>query len=507
MRLLRAFLTGLALIGGSATFAAVPIQVAASRPAFEDTYTITATFQLARPFDIADMTDDFQDARVVAQDADSCTVEITSYPLFRPAIGENRNWRADYAGMTEYLRATPTENWDDAMRRDLLTELRAAGIDPDALSDRALVEQVSRWAMKRAKSISEFAIWTLHYPAGGPAVYPPLRQVFDRLKEKAARSDEQMIQQEALGRSMYYQKVHGSCTSTSVYLSTILRALGIPTRIVFCIPPFDPNDAEQARMFYRAINHHGVRETVRTALDGLSGFVNHLFNEAYVGHRWVRLNYANLGQPILDAHYFGLLTHIYTSADLSQAPLAETWGMRYFRYRDATPKLSSVNPYQLLSVRDHFGTRSTIANPDVPVAELRTATIVSLLRTDATSFPRWVDRAQFNPQRVDFFMAYQEWIAGSHLQMRAFEKRVGNDFLLVAPGHPEVKARLAGFRLSAGNGSFQAFGVKILPEEKSKVVPGAAYALRPLNTNARYAWRLAPDLSPIVLQDASPPGR
>src|SRR5262245_7774926 len=69
-----------------------------ARPDIESTYTITATLQLARPFNPADMQDDFQDVRVVEQNAESCTVEITYYPLHRPAIGENPRWRAEYAG-------------------------------------------------------------------------------------------------------------------------------------------------------------------------------------------------------------------------------------------------------------------------------------------------------------------------------------------------------------------------------------------------------------------------
>ena len=87
-------------------------------PPKEDTYTITSVLQLLQPVNPADMNDDFQDARVLAQDKDSCTVEVTYYPLRRVSIGENPNWRKEYAGMTEYLRATPTENWDETMRRD-----------------------------------------------------------------------------------------------------------------------------------------------------------------------------------------------------------------------------------------------------------------------------------------------------------------------------------------------------------------------------------------------------
>jgi len=36
--------------------------------------------------------------------------------LTKPAIGENPNWRTDDAGMTQYLKPTATENWDEAMQ-------------------------------------------------------------------------------------------------------------------------------------------------------------------------------------------------------------------------------------------------------------------------------------------------------------------------------------------------------------------------------------------------------
>lgn len=109
-------------------------------PPKEDTYTITSVLQLLQPVNLADMNDDFQDARALAQDEGSCTVEVTCYPLRRVSIGENPNWRKDYAGMTDYLKATPTENWDETMRRDLLAELLQEGIDPDEMTDRQLVE-------------------------------------------------------------------------------------------------------------------------------------------------------------------------------------------------------------------------------------------------------------------------------------------------------------------------------------------------------------------------------
>ena len=468
------------------------------RPSRAGSYTITSVLQVLQPANPADMNDDFQQARVLAQDKDSYTVEITYYPLYLPEIGENPNWRSEDAGMTEYLQPTATENWDDAMRRDLVQELGAAGIDPERLTDKQVVEKVSQWAMKRAHSTPAFGIWAVYFPDGKPAVYPPLRAAFDRQKPDRNWSDEQTFENEALGRSMFYGKVHGSCTSSAVYMATILRALGIPTRIVFCIPPFDPNDDAQARMFYDNIHHNKVRETVRAALDGTGGFANHLFNEVYVGHRWVRLNYSRLGQPILDSHYFGLLTHIYTCPDLSRAPLARTWGMRYFNYESSgQPKLSSINPYRLLSVHDDFGPGARIDNP--PVAELRTVTISALLPGDSPALPAWVDKNKTKESGTDFFVVFPEWIPGSYTQMRAFAKRAGNGFLLAAPGCAAIKARLSDAKVSQGDGRFQAFGVRVAPEDRDKVVPGVAYKIQPMNTSDLYRWAVASNLAPIVL--------
>ena len=463
-------------------------------PSAKDSYTITSVLRVLPPVDPAAMTDEFQTVRVLAQDKKAATVEITYHPLHTQVVGEDPNWRKDDAGMTAFLRPTPAENWDAAMRRDLLAQLRHDGIEPNALTDKQLVQQVSRWAMQRAHTTNAFATWDIYYPGGKPAVYPALRGAFEAQKPTPTWTDQQMFDQEALGKGMFYGKVHGSCTSSSIYLTTIFRALGIPTRTVICIPPFDPNDPKQAAMFYNAVHYNQVRETVRTALGGLDGFANHLFNEVYVGHHWVRLNYDRLGQPILDASYFGLLTHIATSADLSRTPLAATWGLRYNGLAPAQPALSSVNPYMLLSVHDNFDSHAHLANPEVPVGELRTATITALLPPGSPALPEWVRQGQAD-DGLDFFLVYKEWVPGSYYQMRAFAKRASRTFLLTALGHPDIKVQLNGTKDSADDGTFQAFGVQVVPEDKTKLVPGIAYTLTPQNISNTYRWAVAPGVT------------
>jgi hypothetical protein len=153
-----------------------------------------------------------------------------------------------------------------------------------------------------------------------------------------------------------------------------LRALGIPSRIVFFVPPADANDREQKEMLLSAIHHNAVRATIRHGLPH-GGFANHLFNEAFVGNRWVRVNYDVVGQNTLDDSYLGLMTHILTTDSLSHVPMAQTWGRRYALYPAVGPKLSSQNPYRLLKVADHFGAHARTANPAVKDEELRTVTV------------------------------------------------------------------------------------------------------------------------------------
>lgn len=491
-----AFLSGGQLLSGADT------ALAYRHPAAKDTYTITSVMQLVQPFDLKDMNDDFQEARVLASDGKSSLIEVTYYPLFTPTIGENPRWREEDAKMTEYLRPTPTENWDEAMRKDLLAELNEAGIDPEKLTDKKVVEQVSKWAMSRSKSTNAFAVWTIHFPDGKPVIYPALRGAFDKERRDPAWTDEQMIAQEILGRSMFYDKVHGSCTSSSVYLTTIFRALGIPTRIVFCIPPFDVKDSKQAELFYQSIHHNQIRDTVRKALEGVNAFANHLFNEVYIDHHWVRLNYSKLGQPILDARYFGLLTHILTTSDLSKVPLAETWGMRYFNYASAETKLSSSNPYRLVMVRDQFGENATVDNPETaPPPELTTATIVALLTPDSPELPKFVREglAAGTRKAPDLVMPFNEWVEGTYMQMRVFRPRVGHDFILSAAGQPDLHATLGGSTWSRGDGSFQAYSLEVRDSDRGKIAPGVAYAIKPINTNEKYRWVVPGSLQPVVL--------
>jgi hypothetical protein len=196
------------------------------------------------------------------------------------------------------------------------------------------------------------------------------------------------------------------------------------------------------------------------------------------------------------------LTHIYTCSDLSQVPLAQTWGMRYFKYPADQLKLTSINPYRLLSVQDHFGANAHLDNPPATVNELRTVTITGIYGKGSPAVPQWVNQdANWEKTGADFLIAAKEWLPGVDRQMNRFAKHAGHDFRLVAPEHPDLRAHLNGWSVSTGHGDFQAYGAQIASEDKSKLAPGVLYTIQPINVSEDYRWVAAPGLAPLKLKD------
>ena len=324
------------------------------------------------PVNLDCLDDDYQDARVFSRGENFIELEVIHYPLntSAEAIGSNPAWRRDAESKQEYLRPGITTNWDDAMRRDLIAALGSDGIDPEQLDDKELVSRASAWLLANSKYVNMFCTHYMHFPKGRAAIYPGLEARFQQEKGDPAWTVQQQLDHELFGRSMFAHRTHGSCTSSAVFLTTALRALGIPTRMVLGIPLVDGNDPEQLAMVRTGIHHHRLRGILLQGLSGAKGYANHTFNEVFIGGRWVRLNYKTLGQNTLDGNLMGMLTHVNTFNDLSEVPLAATWGKRYakgerdevFRYR------------QSVSMRrgsDHFGKFAKIENPEsarAPVA-------------------------------------------------------------------------------------------------------------------------------------------
>lgn len=199
----------------------------------EYAYSVRSILQFMPPFNKAALNDDYQDARVLEKTDEYIELEVIHYPLATSSesIKENPNWQQDYAKMAQYLKPGVTTNWNAKMKEDLLAELKADGIIIDKLTDKQFVEQVSSWLMKKSRSLDKvFTTYYIHYPNDQPKIYPSLddafKKEFSRDQEHYNWTIDQHFDHELLGRGMFYNKSHGSCTSFAIYLTTVLRAVG-----------------------------------------------------------------------------------------------------------------------------------------------------------------------------------------------------------------------------------------------------------------------------------------
>jgi RNA polymerase sigma factor (sigma-70 family) len=461
----------------------------------EHTYSVRAVVRVMPPYNLKAMSDDYQDVRVLAEKKEYAELEVVVYPLNTnaEAIKANPNWKKDYAGMKEYLEPGVTTNWDDAMRQDLLRELAKDGIDPDKLADKEVVEQVSRWLFQRCKYRYMFCTFYAEFPEGKPVVRPGLEQAFEREKGDKDWTVRQQFEHELLGKEMFANKCVGTCTSSAVLQATVLRALGIPTRMILCIPLADGSDPAQVAVVEKGLTHNRVRRDAFYGVLGSSGgFTSHTFCEVFVGGRWRRLNYAKLGQNVLEPNYLGVMIHVHTFRDLSEANLAATWGTRYAKgQRDDVFRHS--NPYRLMEVSDHFGKYAKEPNP--PASEHTSITIGKAYWLGSKDVPEYVrDHAGRPPQDGSgrLFFHGEEWLndAGDYLQYKAFLWRADPEFILKAKDQPDVKARVGGTYYTHATTKLREMEVVIPAPEMAKMAKGVAYTIHPVNGKKGYEWKV-----------------
>jgi RNA polymerase sigma factor (sigma-70 family) len=461
----------------------------------EFTYSVRAVVRVMPPYNLEALTDDYQDVRVLAKKKDCAELEVVVYPLNSnaEAIKGNPNWKKDYAGMKEYLAPGVTTNWDETMRKEILRELAKDGINPDKLTDKEVVERVSRWLFQRCRHRSTFCTFYVGFPGGKPAVLPGLEKAFERDRGDKNWTVRQQFDHELFGKEMFTNRTVGTCTSAAVLQTTVLRALGIPTRMVLAIPLADASDPAQVAMVEKGLTHRRVRRDVFLALSSLgSSFTSHTFCEVFVAGRWRRLNYAKLGQNVLDTNCLGLMIHVHTFRDLSEANLAQTWGARYAGgHRDGVFKHS--NPYRLMEVSDHFGKHARVPNPPVP--ELRRVTIGKAYWFGSKDVPKSMP-SQFKERPTDgsgrLVLHCEEWLedAGNYLQYKVFLLKADPELVLKAKGRPDVRAHVEGSYYTAPAEGLHEVVVVIPARELAKMAKGAKYTIHPVNGKKGPVWRV-----------------
>lgn len=317
-------------------------------------YTVKAKLEIKKPYDLKDMQDDYQDVKLISESSFSAVVEVILYRdnKISTTIRGNTNWK-EYAKdpeLQEYLKPSITANWDEGLKQQIIADLKKDGyVYADFKTDLELVATVAPWIWKTSKFNNEPGPTDFVIKFDGTKGYLDTRWLNTGIYRDAVRNnwtEKDILENHIYGKSMYQIKSHGACSSSSIYQNTILRALGIPTRITNQIPlMYGGSTAIISEQF--AIITKGILNNPKLVevFSKYRGMYSHYYNEVYINGQWVRLNYGDLGantDSILDP--MGILINLETTANYEDLKISETWS----EYRSA----QNGFVFRLLEVED-----------------------------------------------------------------------------------------------------------------------------------------------------------
>ena len=458
----------------------------------EFNYVIRSVVQVMKPVTIEFLNDDYQDARILDETEDHIELEVIHYPFNSVAstIVANSKWRKDASRMKEWLKPGPTSDWTPSMRRKLVAALKKDGIDVKRLDDKTLVEKASAWLVNHAQHHDGFTSFITAFDAKGkPYVPDDLKASAERGIAEKGLTLEQQWKREVSAKGMFEAGARGSCTSSAIYMSGCLRALGIPTRTVLCIPLVDASDPTEVRMVKQRLEHNGIRRLVKDAVDGgENSWTSHTFNEVFVGGRWRRLNYSRLGQNIIDSGgSLGIMTHVATFFDWADAKMPETVGRRQ-KSNAKTDVFGGRNPYSTVSLRDQFGVHCRVENPPADQEQLAINRLV------------WSDSKELPEGIFDFMQKEDRFGLVAHLNdvgdtddLRSFLAKADLRLYLHADGHPRLSVGLHANCWWADNGRGWIY-VPFGPADRRDHMRNVLYRPEARNGNQGFALTLEDDL-------------
>jgi len=460
----------------------------------EYAYSVHAVMHVMAPFDVASMNDDYQDVRVIEASPDLLEFEVVVYPFntVADAIAPDPGWRKPSAEAKEFLAPGPCCNWDKRMQTELLDELKKSGIDLASLDDVEATKQVSKWLMDRSKFEDSFTTFAVEFDRGKPRVPESRRADVDATLKKSGRTLEEQWDRELFGKGMFETRVHGSCTSSAIYLSTGLRAAGIPARTVICVPVVDANDEREVAWIDSRVSHVGIRGLLRkSAGDQRGSWTSHTFNEVLVGGRWRRLNYTQLGQNVLDGQFLGLMVHVNTYKDHADTGLV-AWGNRE-RHPLHDALFGGQNPYSCVSLSDRFGAHAKVANE--PLTGLRELAIQRLYWYDDTEREAKLTTDLPERETAGYLFAHlatAKDVQGGGRPYLEFFGAADKTFVLRARGRDDVPARgIQKYWVDSDRG-VNDFILRIEPGDYARMAPGVEYELEWVGKDEGLRWKVQP---------------
>ncbi|UCE49973.1 MAG: M48 family metalloprotease, partial [Phycisphaerales bacterium] len=304
----------------------------------EYAYSIRAICEIRPPSSLELINDLYQDARALEKKAtldDARVVEVLIFPFAAAHVYPQPYPQKKLdRKLRQYVQPTASMNFSSEMKEGIANIVQGAATDLEAIdkmlhwmnSETSLVRKNPHWEYLHI--FDDKIVW--HKSFGSP------------------EQDEQFLETNFLGDSMFKNKVHGTCSSMAILRGTLFRAAGLPTRLIQTLPLMtryseDPEPlADQLRMRAMAKGYDWGPS---------SGGANHTYNEVFLNNRWVRVDHSIGAGPFVGDKLF---VKAWSAASWNN--LKEEWNdkrcFRALHVSDAYPRYKTESSEVDIAVKD-----------------------------------------------------------------------------------------------------------------------------------------------------------
>jgi transglutaminase-like putative cysteine protease len=284
----------------------------------EYVYSVYTRLLIREPFDIEMMTDTYQDVRVIAgPDENGYTeLETVMYPDTQVPIAASSYPLADLPdNITIYTKPGTATNYNAEMQTAVQT------IVGDAQTDVQATLRILDWVQQKTTYHLDYSIPEFFF------TYVEEEEVRVRNYDDPFPAED-MLRTHYFADSMFAERTHGTCSSVATLKCAMLRAAGIPCRIIQTLPV----------VFYHGsqiISYtNSLTRDWSTQLEQPPGddqmMASHAYLEVYLGGRWLRVD-RNIGI------YFQSTNELYLKtlsiADWSEVDFTKTWPVDWINER------------------------------------------------------------------------------------------------------------------------------------------------------------------------------
>jgi hypothetical protein len=243
----------------------------------EYTYSIRAVCEIRPPNDASLMNDLYQDARRQDQPghhANSTVVELLIFPSAEPHI---RPQPYPPGSLPESALACTQRTLAFNFSAEMQKGVRA--IVGEARTDVEAVEKIVAWIANETRVVNRL-------PEFGYFHVKDNQIIWDR-RLGSPEEEQRLLQSNFYGDAMFKARAHGTCSSVATLQATMLRAAGLPSRLIQTLPLFNRYEVDPEPLVDR-MRRRMYSQGYDWGPGG--GGANHMYTEVWLSGRWVRVD-------------------------------------------------------------------------------------------------------------------------------------------------------------------------------------------------------------------------